>query len=80
MYLPPPTPSTESSIVIHPPNDFDMTAYLPPMHDELPPPEPVEPPQSYLPPETVSLLDIKKEFLQSKSIFAFLPAIPHSFH
>lgn len=51
MYLPP--PSTESPIVIHPPDDFDMSVYLPPFNEELPPPQ-NDPPQNYLPPENVS--------------------------
>lgn len=51
-YLPPPTPSTESPIVIHPPDDPE-TVYLPPFHEEIPPPQ-TEPPQIYLPPDNVS--------------------------
>lgn len=55
-YLPPPSPipSTDSPIVIHPPEDFDMSVYLPPFNEEIPPPENVEPPSNYLPPENVS--------------------------
>lgn len=57
VYLPPPTASTESPIIIHPPEDYDMNSYLPPFIEESPPPpsppENVEPPQSYLPPESV---------------------------
>lgn len=57
VYLPPPTASTESPIIIHPPEDYDMNSYLPPFIVESPPPpsppENVEPPQSYLPPESV---------------------------
>ncbi|XP_055313280.1 uncharacterized protein LOC129574815 isoform X2 [Sitodiplosis mosellana] len=49
VYLPPPTPSTETSIVIHPPDDLEGV-YLPPFHEEIPPPQ-TEPPQNYLPPE-----------------------------
>lgn len=79
MYLPPPAPSTESSIVIHPVSDIDMTAYLPPFHDELPIPEPVEPQQSYLPPETVSFLDLEKYFYHSKSIFEYFCSKMHLF-
>lgn len=56
MYLPPPTPSTETPIVIHPPDDPE-SVYLPPFHEEIPPPE-TEPPQNYLPPETVSYFSL----------------------
>ncbi|XP_031620390.1 uncharacterized protein LOC116338947, partial [Contarinia nasturtii] len=48
-YLP---PSTESPIVIHPPDDFVTDGYLPPFLEEFPPLQ-TEPPPNYLPPETV---------------------------
>lgn len=63
VYLPPPS-STDNPIVIHPPDDFDMSVYLPPFNEEHPPPQhdppqydppQNDPPQNYLPPENVSI-------------------------
>ena len=57
MYLPPSTPPTETSIVIHPPDNFEGV-YLPPFNEEIPPAQ-TEPPPNYLPPEPVSISRFK---------------------
>lgn len=69
-YLPPPTPSTEIPIVIHPPDDLE---YLPPFHEEIPPPQ-TEPPQIYLPHENVSEFSFKIfKFLRKIIVFVHVP-------